>query len=60
LVLSCDEKSLIQALDRSQPCLPLRQGKIATKTNDYKQYGFIMLFDALSLADGKVIGSCQK
>ena len=60
LVLSCDEKSQIQALDRSQPGLPLRQGKIATQTHDYKRHGTTTLFAALSLADGKVIGTCQK
>ena len=60
LVLSCDEKSQIQALARSQPGLPLRQGKIATQTHDYKRHGTTTLFAALSLADGKVIGTCQK
>ncbi len=60
LVLSCDEKSQIQALDRSQPGLPLRQGKVATQTHDYKRHGTTTLFAALNLADGKVIGTCQK
>ncbi|MDR2673588.1 MAG: IS630 family transposase [Opitutaceae bacterium] len=60
LVLSCDEKSQIQALDRSQPGLPLRQGRVATQTHDYKRHGTTTLFAALNLADGKVIGSCQK
>jgi transposase len=60
LVLSCDEKSQIQALDRSQPGLPLRQGRVATQTHDYKRHGTTTLFAALNLADGKVIGTCQK
>jgi len=60
LVLSCDEKSQIQALDRSQPGLPLRQGKVVTQTHDYKRHGTTTLFAALNLADGKIIGTCQK
>jgi transposase len=60
LVLSCDEKSQIQALDRSQPGLPLRQGCVATQTHDYKGHGTTTLFAALNLADGKVIGTCQQ
>ena len=60
LVLCCDEKSQIQALDRSQPGLPLRQGKVATQTHDYKRHGTTTLFAALNMADGKVIGTCQK
>jgi transposase len=60
LVLSCDEKSQIQALDRSQPGLPLKQGRVATQTHDYKRHGTTTLFAALNLADGKIIGTCQK
>jgi transposase len=60
LVFSCDEKSQIQALDRTQPGLPLRQGRVATQTHDYKRHGTTTLFAALNLADGKVIGTCQK
>jgi transposase len=50
LVLSCDEKSQIQALDRSHPGLPLRQGRVATQTHDYKRHGTTALFAALNLA----------
>jgi transposase len=60
LVLICDEKSQIQALDRSQPGLPLREGKVRTQTHDYKRHGTTTLFSALSMADGKVIGMCRK
>jgi transposase len=59
LVLSCDEKSQIQALDRTQPSLPLRQGKTATMTHDYVRHGTTTLFAALGTLDGKVIGACM-
>ena len=59
LVLCVDEKSQIQALDRTQPGLPLRQGRSRTLTHDYKRRGTTTLFAALSTLDGKVIGSCQ-
>jgi transposase len=59
LVLSCDEKSQIQALDRTQPGLPLGKGKTATMTHDYVRYGTTTLFAALSTLDGKVIGTCM-
>jgi transposase len=59
LVLSCDEKSQIQALDRTQPGLPLRTGKTATMTHDYVRHGTTTLFAALSTLDGKVIGACM-
>ncbi|MBC7783215.1 MAG: IS630 family transposase [Burkholderiales bacterium] len=59
LVLSCDEKSHIQALDRTQPGLPLRKGKTATMTHDYVRHGTTTLFAALSTLDGKVIGTCM-
>jgi transposase len=59
IVLSCDEKSQIQALDRTQPGLPLRKGKTATMTHDYVRNGTTTLFAALSTLDGKVIGACM-
>ena len=58
LVLSVDEKSQIQALDRTQPLLPLRQGIPVRQTHDYKRHGTTTLFTALSMLDGKVIGEC--
>ncbi len=58
LVLSVDEKSQIQALDRTQPGLPLKQGKAGTMTHDYKRHGTTTLFAALNMLDGKVIGEC--
>jgi transposase len=60
LVLSCDEKSQIQALDRTQPSLPLRSGHAATQTHDYVRHGTTTLFAALCTLDGKVIGTCMK
>lgn len=60
LVLSCDEKSQIQALDRTQPSLPLGPGHTATMTHDYVRHGTTTLFAALSTLDGKVIGTCMK
>jgi transposase len=60
LVLSCDEKSQIQALDRTQPGLPLGNGHVATMTHDYVRHGTTTLFAALSTLDGKVIGTCMK
>jgi len=59
LVLSVDEKSQIQALDRTQPLLPLRPGIPARQTHDYKRHGTTTLFAALSMLDGKVIGQCM-
>jgi transposase len=58
LVLSVDEKSQIQALDRTQPLLPLRPGLPARQTHDYKRHGTTTLFAALNVLDGKVIGEC--
>jgi transposase len=58
LVLSVDEKSQIQALDRTAPLLPLRPGIPARQTHDYKRHGTTTLFAALSVLDGKVIGEC--
>jgi len=59
LVLCVDEKSQIQALDRTQPLLPLRPGIPACQTHDYKRNGTTTLFAALSMLDGKVIGDCM-
>ena len=59
LVFSVDEKSQIQALDRSQPLLPLRPGIPARQTHDYLRHGTTTLFAALDVLTGKVIGSCQ-
>lgn len=60
VVFSCDEKSQIQALDRTQPGLPLKKGRAATLTHDYKRNGTTSLFAALNIATGKVIGTCLK
>ena len=59
LVMCVDEKSQIQALDRTQPGLPLKKGRCGTMTHDYKRNGTTTLFAALNLADGRVIGSCM-
>src|ERR1700674_423301 len=59
LVLSCDEKSQIQALDRTQKGLPLVPGRCGTMTHDYKRNGTTTLFAAVNVAEGKVIGTCQ-
>jgi transposase len=59
MVLCVDEKSQIQALDRTQPGLPLKKGRCGTMTHDYKRNGTTTLFAALSLLDGKVIGQCH-
>jgi transposase len=59
LVLCVDEKSQIQALDRTQPLLPLRPGLAARQTHDYKRNGTTTLFAALSMLDGRVIGDCM-
>lgn len=58
VILCLDEKSKIQALDRTQPGLPLKKGRCGTMTHDYKRNGTTTLFAALSLLDGKVIGQC--
>ncbi len=58
LVLCVDEKSQIQALDRSQPVLPMRPGQPARRSHDYKRHGTTSLFAALDIATGKVIGQC--
>jgi transposase len=59
IVLSIDEKSQIQALDRTQPGLPLKPGKCATMTHDYKRNGTTTLFAALNVLDGTVLGRCM-
>lgn len=59
MVLCCDEKSQVQALDRTQPGLPLKKGRANTMTHDYVRHGTTTLFAALNVADGKVIGECQ-
>jgi transposase len=58
LVLSVDEKSQIQALDRTQPGLPMKNGRAGTMTHDYKRNGTTTLFAALNTLDGSVIGQC--
>jgi transposase len=60
VVLCLDEKSQIQALDRSQPLLPLRPGQAERRTHDYKRHGTTSLFAALDVAVGTVIGKCFK
>ncbi len=59
LVLCVDEKSQIQALDRTQPGLPMKKGRAGTMTHDYKRNGTTTLFAALDVATGKVIGQCM-
>ena len=59
LVLSCDEKSQIQALDRTQPGLPLVPGRCGTMTHDYVRHGTTTLFAALEMAEGRLIGECM-
>jgi transposase len=59
LVLCLDKKSQIQALDRTQPGLPLKKGRCGTMTHDYKRNGTTTLFAALNVLDGKVIGECH-
>src|SRR5215468_7503273 len=60
IVLSVDEKSQIQALDRTQPGLPMKKGRAGTITHDYKRHGITTLFAALDVLEGKVIGQCMK
>jgi transposase len=60
LVLSVDEKSQVQALDRTQPGLPMKKGRAGTMTHDYKRNGTTTLFAALNVLDGTVIGQCMK
>jgi transposase len=58
-VLCIDEKTMIQALDRTQPGLPIKRGKAGTMTHDYKRNGTIDLFAALNVLDGEVVGQCS-
>ena len=60
VVLSVDEKSQVQALDRTQPGLPMKKGRAGTMTHDYKRHGTTSLFAALDVATGAVIGQCMK
>lgn len=60
VVLSVDEKSQIQALDRTQPGLPLKPGRCGTMTHDYKRHGTTTLFAALDVLEGKIIGRCMQ
>jgi len=60
VALSIDEKSQIQALDRTQPGLPLKRGRCGTMTHDYKRHGTTTLFAALNTLDGTVIGRCMQ
>jgi putative transposase len=60
LVLCVDEKSQIQALDRTAPLLPLRPGLPERQTHDYKRHGTTTLFAAFNILNGKVIGTCQE
>lgn len=60
VVLSIDEKSQIQALDRTQPGLPLKPGRCGTMTHDYKRHGTTTLFAALNVLEGTVIGRCMQ
>ena len=60
IVLCVDEKSQVQALDRTQPILPLRPGLPEQRTSDYERHGTTSLFAALDIATGKVIGKCHR
>jgi transposase len=60
VVLSIDEKSQIQALDRTQPGLPMKPGRCGTMTHDYKRHGTTTLFAALNVLDGSVVGRCMQ
>ena len=59
IVLSVDEKSQVQALDRTQPGLPMKKGRCGTMTHDYKRNGTTTLFAALNVLEGEVIGQCM-
>jgi transposase len=60
MVLCVDEKSQVQALDRTQPILPMRPGQAERRTHDYYRHGTTSLFAALDIATGKIIGRCHK
>ena len=59
LVISADEKTSIQALDRTQPELPIKKGRCGTMTHDYKRNGTTTLFAAIEMAEGKLISTCM-
>jgi transposase len=59
LVICADEKTSVQALDRTQPGLPLKKGRCGTMTHDYKRNGTTTLFAALEMAEGRLIGTCM-
>jgi hypothetical protein len=59
IVFSVDEKSQIQALDRTQPGLPMKKGRNGTTTHDYKRYGTTTLFAALNTLTGEVLSQCR-
>ena len=59
IVLSCDEKSQIQALDRTQPGLPMKKGRCGTMTHDYMRHGTTSLFAAMNVLDGTIISDCH-
>jgi len=60
IVFSVDEKSQIQALDRTQPGLPLKKGRCGTMTHDYKRHGTTTLFAALNTIDGSILATCMR
>lgn len=60
LVFSVDEKSQVQALDRTQPMLPMGPGHVETRTHDYARHGTTSLFAALDMATGQIIGACHR
>ena len=60
IVLCVDEKSQVQALDRTQPGLPMKKGRAETMTHDYKRHGTTTMFAAMNVASGKVISLCQQ
>ena len=60
LVLCVNEKSQIQALDRTRPLLPMRPGQVERRTHDYLRHGTVSLFAALDASTGKVIGRCRQ
>src|SRR4029453_12400650 len=59
VVLAVDEKSEIQALDRTQPGLPIKPGRLGTMTHDYQRHGTTTLFAALNILEGTLIGPCM-
>jgi transposase len=59
VVISLDEKTQVQALDRTQPMLPLKPGQVERRTHDYTRHGVVDLYAALEVATGRVVGSCR-